>query len=87
MNAVMLHAMVDEFQKISMAGCGPKYKDSGFMDTLGDVASKVKSVAMTNVGGPQGILAPAGQIAANAKPRGGPSAGFLKFQQQNAARR
>jgi hypothetical protein len=56
--------------------------DAGF---LGDIAQKVKSVAMTDVGGPKGILQPAGQAAANAAPKGVKSKGFAAFQQQRAA--
>ena len=57
-------------------------KDSGF---LGDMASKVKNVAMTDVGGPKGLLQSAGQAMANGAAKGGPSASFLKFQAQNRA--
>lgn len=40
-----------------------KEKDSGF---LGDAASSLKRLALTDVGGPKGILQPVGQVAANA---------------------
>lgn len=72
---VMMAAMADEFAKIALAE-----KDSGF---LGDIASKVKQVAMTDVGGPKGILQSAQTAMQNGAPKGGPSKGFQAFQAAN----
>lgn len=53
-------------------------KDSGF---LGDLASKAKSIALTDVGGPKGVLTPIGQAAANAATKAKkPGADFAAWQ-------
>lgn len=57
-------SMLNELEKISTE------KDSGFMDAVSNIGSKIKNVAMSDVGGPKGILQPAGQAAAGAAVKG-----------------
>lgn len=68
MDAITMHAFSDELQKI---------KEAGFLDS-------VKRIAMTDVGGPKGILQPAGQIAQNAKVKK-PGADFAAWQAKRDA--
>lgn len=51
---------------------------------LKQAASKVKDIAMTDVGGPEGILSPSDRAAKHGKTSNGPSNDFKKWQQKRA---
>ncbi len=73
MDPIQFAAFVDELQLIQ--------KEAG---ALGDVWQGVKRVAMTDIGGPAGVLKPAETIAQHVKSPGKATAAFKNFDMDKA---
>ncbi len=66
----------------------PEKKNEGELDEKGSWLSntldKAKKIAMMDVGGPEGVLTPAGTVTRNTKTKGGPSDEFKKWQEKQS---
>lgn len=81
MNTEMIAAFYDELSKIAAE------KDSGFMDSVGELASKAKGALTTPIAGTPSInpFHAANAMAQGARTTGQASRGFERFQQMRSA--